>query len=64
MNKNRYYKNKDGNRRVRWWSVYRQLWRTAYQVEDIPDEEYAAMPREEREKAIAYLQGDIEVTRP
>jgi hypothetical protein len=50
-----YHEDNNGNRSVHYWSVFAQVWRDAEYVEDIPDAEYSAMGREERDAVIAYL---------
>ena len=47
----------DGEKIVRYWSVYDQEWRTSV-PEGIPDEELAAMDPEERD-AILMLKGQL-----
>ena len=42
----------DGEKIVRYWSVYDQEWRTSV-PEGIPDEELAAMDPEERSEIVA-----------
>jgi len=45
----------DGEKIVRYWSLYNQTWRTSV-PDGIPDEELAAMDSEERD-AILMLRG-------
>jgi hypothetical protein len=49
-----------GERELHYWSVYRQQWDTASAVEDVSDEEWAAMPRREREVGISWLDHGVD----
>jgi len=50
--RNKIETNEDGEKIIRYWSVYDQTWRTSV-PEGIPAEELAAMGPEEREEIIA-----------
>ena len=55
MTRNTIETTEDGEKIVRYWSVYDQTWRTSV-PEGIPAAEFAAMDPEEREEIIALLE--------